>query len=149
MQLLNDSLDFIDFQIGDKEIVLEIDETKLEKNKHYRGHPLNGAWVLSDVERTLQCRVFLVEVPDRTAETLMGIKRTHVLPGSIIMDDCFRGLKYQISQRNRTNYLDEDRIIEENLLDDHLGGFIWRRKHSGDLWGEFIRALQEVIYLKA
>ncbi|KII70970.1 putative transposase-like protein [Thelohanellus kitauei] len=60
------------------------------KNKQDRGHSVNRAWVHGDVERTEERRLFLIEVPDRTEATLLGIIRTHVLPGSIIMTDCFR-----------------------------------------------------------
>ncbi|KII61452.1 hypothetical protein RF11_12867 [Thelohanellus kitauei] len=56
-KLVSDSLDFIYLQIGGKDVVVEIDETKLGKSKHHRGHPVNGAWVLGGVERTLQRRV--------------------------------------------------------------------------------------------
>ncbi|KII65151.1 hypothetical protein RF11_10694 [Thelohanellus kitauei] len=36
---------------------------------------------------------------------------------------------------NRTKPLDEDGNIEENLLDDHLGEFIWRRTLWGSMGG--------------
>ncbi|KII72804.1 putative transposase-like protein [Thelohanellus kitauei] len=171
IQLVSDSLDFIDLQIGGENVIVEIDETKMGKNKHRRGHSVNWAWVLGGVERTEEHRVFLVEVPDRTEATLLGIIRTYVLPLSIIMTDCFRSyhnfnefythltvnhsntfkdpetgahtnciegtwntIKYQIPPRNRTNSLDDDGHVVENVLNDHLGEFEWRRKHSSDLW---------------
>ncbi|KII65705.1 hypothetical protein RF11_16117 [Thelohanellus kitauei] len=76
--------------IGGPGVIVEIDECKLGKNKHHRGHPVKGAWVLDGVERTSERKLFLVEVPDRTANTLLSIISTHVLPGSTIITDCFR-----------------------------------------------------------
>jgi len=45
------------------------------------------------------------------------------------------GVKRKIPVRNRTT------CIEENLWE-----FIWRRRHSNDLWKGFLEALEEVIY---
>lgn len=89
-KLASTSLDFIDLKIGGEGIIVEIDESKLGKNKHHRGHPVNGAWVLGGVERTENRKLFLVEVPDRKEATLLGIITTYVLPGSIIYTDCFK-----------------------------------------------------------
>lgn len=89
-RLVGDDLDYIDLQIGGPGIVVEIDECKMGKNKYHRGHHVSGAWVLGGVERTLERKLFLIEVPNRTEETLIRVIRTHVLPGSIIITDCFR-----------------------------------------------------------
>ncbi|KII69906.1 hypothetical protein RF11_15687 [Thelohanellus kitauei] len=67
----NASLDFVDMQIGGKDVVVEIDECKLGKDKHHRQYEVEGAWVLGDVEKTIERRLFLIEVPDRTANTLL------------------------------------------------------------------------------
>ncbi|KII61214.1 hypothetical protein RF11_11299 [Thelohanellus kitauei] len=84
-KLVSASLDFVDMQIGGPGIEVEIDECKLGKNTHHKGHTLSGAWVLGGVERTRQRRLFLVEVPDRTANTLSSAITTHVLEGSTII----------------------------------------------------------------
>lgn len=89
-KLVADSLDFVDLQIGGNGVVVEIDEAKMGKVKYNRGHRVDGAWVLGGVERTPERRLFLVEVPDRTENTLLSIIRTYVLPGSVIMTDCFK-----------------------------------------------------------
>ncbi|KII74884.1 hypothetical protein RF11_06365 [Thelohanellus kitauei] len=115
-------------------IEVKIDESKLGKHKDHRCHTVSGVWVLGGIERTVECHVFLVEVPDRTAETLLRIIRTNVLPESIIITDVFRSsnhlsrfynhqtsdLKYQISPRSSTNSMDENGNVVENLLDDNL-----------------------------
>lgn len=89
-QLVSDSLDFTDMQIGGEGVVVEIDESKLGKNKYHKGHEVKGAWVLGGVERTDERKLFIVEVPDRKEATLLAIIKTHVLPGSIIITDCFK-----------------------------------------------------------
>ncbi|KII64360.1 hypothetical protein RF11_15134 [Thelohanellus kitauei] len=72
--LVRDSLDFIDFQIGGENVIVEIDETKMGKSKHYRGHSVNDAWVLGGVERIGERRLFLVEVSDSTEATINTFK---------------------------------------------------------------------------
>ncbi|KII73347.1 hypothetical protein RF11_05063 [Thelohanellus kitauei] len=42
-QLVSDSIDFNDLKIGGDGIVVEINETKIDKNKHHRGHLVNRA----------------------------------------------------------------------------------------------------------
>ena len=89
-QMVADSLDFEDIIIGGEGVIVEIDESKFGKIKHNRGHSVNGAWVLGGVERTPERKMFLLEVPDRNAETLINIIKTYVKPGSIIITDCFK-----------------------------------------------------------
>ncbi|KII73466.1 hypothetical protein RF11_04452 [Thelohanellus kitauei] len=49
-----------------------------------------GVLVLGGVERTIERKAFLTEVPDRTAETLERIISNHVLSESTIVTDCIR-----------------------------------------------------------
>ncbi|KII69251.1 hypothetical protein RF11_04024 [Thelohanellus kitauei] len=76
--------------MGGQDITVEIDESKLGMNKYHRRHLVSGAWVQGRVEKTRERKAFLVEVPDRTAETLINIIRRYCLPGSKIITDCFR-----------------------------------------------------------
>lgn len=89
-QLLADNVEFEDVVIGGKGIIVEIDETKLGKRKYNKGHWVEGVWVLVGVERTPEKRIFAIEVPDRSAETLLTIIQTHVKEGSIINTDGWR-----------------------------------------------------------
>ncbi|KII66561.1 hypothetical protein RF11_16023 [Thelohanellus kitauei] len=72
-QLLVDSVDFDDTMIGGKDIVVEIDETKLGKRKYHRGHRVDGVWVVAGIERTPEKRCFAVEVDNRDAPTMCRI----------------------------------------------------------------------------
>jgi hypothetical protein len=82
-QLVSESLDIESVTvIGGEGIEVEIDESKLGKRKHNRGHRVE--WVIGGVERTPERKVFLVQVENRTAETIGDIISKHVKPGSII-----------------------------------------------------------------
>uniref|UniRef100_A0A0N5BHB7 DDE_Tnp_IS1595 domain-containing protein n=1 Tax=Strongyloides papillosus TaxID=174720 RepID=A0A0N5BHB7_STREA len=90
-QLVSDALDEEDCVIGGEGIVVEIDETKMGKRKHNRGHRVEGVWVVGGVEITEDRRVFAVPVEKRDAETLLNVIKTHVRPGSIIHTDMWKG----------------------------------------------------------
>ena len=89
-KLIGDSLNQINVTIGGEGIIVEVDKAKFGKRKYNRGHPVEGCWILGGVERTQDRKAFLIEVPDRTADTLLSIIQKYVLPGSIIYTDCFR-----------------------------------------------------------
>ena len=74
---------------GDGEIV-EIDESLFARVKHYKGKDLRRKqiWVFGLVERRTS-KVYFQIVPDRSAETLLAIINDHVMPGTLIMSDCW------------------------------------------------------------
>ena len=51
-QLLSDSVKLSDVIIGSKNIIVEVDETKLGKRKYNKGHHVEGIWVIAGIERT-------------------------------------------------------------------------------------------------
>jgi len=84
-------LDFIENKsemIGGVGKEVEIDESKFGKRKYHRGHFVKGQWVFGGVERGTG-RTFLVAVHDRSAETLLGIIKQWVLPGTTLISDCW------------------------------------------------------------
>lgn len=174
-QLVADSLEPEDFVVGGQGIVVEVDECKLGKRKYDRGHPVEGVWVLGGVEKTPERRVFLIPVPDRSAETLLNILSRHVEPGTIIMTDLRRGyfgLAERLGLEHRTvnhsetfvNPVDgtctntiegtwnglklsiTPRKRTKDFFEDCLWEFIWRRKNSADLFGGLLRAFSEIDY---
>jgi transposase-like protein len=172
--LVATTLDEEDTKIGGPGIVVEIDETKLGKRKYNRGHMVEGVWILVGVERTAERRVLMEKVIDRSASTLEEVIRRHVLPGSIIHTDLWRGyfgLGSNLNLEHRTVnhsicFKDHDTGVHTNTVegtnnalkilirprnrtaevDEHLEEFVWRRKHNAYLWDAFIAALQEVHY---
>lgn len=174
-QLVADSLDELDFCIGGAGVEVELDESKFGKRKYNRGHAVEGVWVLGGVERTPERKLFLVAVPDRSQATLEGVISRHVLPGSIILTDLWKGYSglsqhfdYTHQSVNHSlQFIDPETGTHTNTIegtwsgvkvgipkrnrvageiDDHLFEFIWRRTNASDLWGAFLHALHEVSY---
>jgi hypothetical protein len=123
-RLVADSLEFEDYTIGGKNIIVEIDECKISKRKYNRGHPVEGAWVLGGVERTKERGVFLVEVPDRSAITLLSLLEKHILPGSIVYSDMWKGysqIENLLGFKHQTlNHSKEFISIKEIEYDDYV-----------------------------
>ena len=67
-------------------VVVEIDESKFFHRKYHREQWRSGHWVFGDVER-LSRKCFLVEVPDRSAESLQNAILQNILPGTHIASD--------------------------------------------------------------
>jgi IS1 family transposase len=172
-EVVSDSLDEIDLVIGGDGITVEIDETKLGKRKYNRGHRVEGVWVLVGVERTAERKVFLRTLPDRTKQTLSDMIQRHVLHGSTIITDCWRGyngleeLGYtHLTVNHSKTFVDEETGACTNTVegtnnsikmsirprnrttscDDNLWEFVWRRKHENNLWDGFIQALVDIRY---
>lgn len=168
------TLDIEDQIVGGPGIIVEIDETKLGKRKYNRGHRVEGAWILVGVERTEERRVFLSHVYNRSAATLQAIIAKCVRPGSIIHTDKWKGycglsknldLEHYTVNHSKT-FKDPITQVHTNTvegtnnglkimirprnrgpeIDDHLTEFVWRRKHSNNLWKAFIDALKEIHY---
>jgi hypothetical protein len=77
-------------RIGGNYSIVEIDESKFGRRKYNRGHRVDGVWVLGAVERTPQKKVFLITVPNRSADTLIPILKRYIYRDSIIFSDCWR-----------------------------------------------------------
>ena len=162
--------------IGGPGVIVEVDETKLGKRKYNRGHRVEGVWVVVGVERTVERRAFAVSVEKRDADTLREIVLNHVRPGSVIHTDLWKGYswldgdgRYSHGTVNHsvgfkdgetgvhTNYVEgtnnglkiripvRSRVREG--IEEHLGEFLWRRKHeSDDIWESLICAMRDVHY---
>lgn len=68
-------------------IVVQVDETKYFHRKYARGLWRDGHWVVGVVERDNSKNAFLIEVPNRSANTLLPIIQNHVQLGSMIHSD--------------------------------------------------------------
>ena len=79
-------------KIGGLGHVIEIDESKFGKRKYHVGRRVLGKWILGGYCRTTgEC--FLVECPNnkRDHHTLIRLIKQHVLPGTIILTDKWKG----------------------------------------------------------
>jgi transposase-like protein len=162
-------------KIGGPGVIVEIDETKLGKRKYNRGHRVDGIWVIVGVERTPERRVFLVPVLNRNSDTCIEIIRNHVIPGSVIYTDGWRGysqIQNQLELQHYTvnhsqGFIDLETGVHTNTVEgtnsalkrkipirnrvsngisDRLFEFIWRRQNVNSLWESFILAIKEINY---
>ena len=74
--------------IGGEGKVVEMDESKFGKRKYHQDHYMKSQWVFGGIGRGT-CRTFLVTVCDRSAETLIGLIKQWILPGTTIISDCW------------------------------------------------------------
>lgn len=172
--LVSSTLHDDDTKIGGQGVIVEIDETKLGKRKYHRGHRVDGVWILVGVEKTPERKVFLQRIENRSATTLERVIQEHVLEGSVVHTDLWRG--YQGIEQNLgllhrsvnhslhftdpitgvntntvegTNNALKIQIRPRNrtaMVDEHLSEFIWRRKNIERLWPAFIEALKDIHY---
>lgn len=73
-------------RIGGPNVIVELGESVIAKQKHKMGRLVPERWVFGGICPATQ-EGFLLCVPDREAATLLPIIEEHVLPGSIIHTD--------------------------------------------------------------
>ncbi|GFW71707.1 mitotic-spindle organizing protein 2A [Trichonephila clavipes] len=74
--------------LGGEEKIVEIDESMFGKMKYGKGKPVNGQWVFGGVERNSN-KCFFRVVPNTTKEELLSVIKEWVVPGSVIISDCW------------------------------------------------------------
>jgi transposase-like protein len=131
-------------KIGSPNKIVEIDESKFGWRKYHRGHPVKGQWVFGGVERE-SGKTFLIPVPDGTADTLIGVIRDWIEPGTIIISDCwaaYRDLDTHRTVNHSISFVDERRDVHANTestwlhvkafrsLNNRKGGYIYRLAHN-------------------
>ncbi|XP_018325790.1 uncharacterized protein LOC108737443 [Agrilus planipennis] len=108
-------------KLGGPGKIVEIDEAKLGKRKYNRGRLLRGQWVLGGIERgergSNPGKMFLIPVPDRSAETLVNVIVNNVLPGSTIITDGWRS--YNLLSQHDYRHLTVNH--ELNFVDARTG----------------------------
>jgi transposase-like protein len=164
-----------DTRIGGEGVIVELDECKLGKRKFNRGHHVEGVWILGGIERTVSKRTFFVPVEDRSAQTLLPLIRDHVLPGSIVYTDLWRGYS-RISEElgllhftvnHSETFVDPVTGVHTNTIEgswnglklcinprnrvlegmaDRLGAHQWFKTNRVDRWNAFITCLRDIHY---
>ncbi|XP_068229347.1 uncharacterized protein [Palaemon carinicauda] len=77
-------------KIGGPGHIVEVDESKFGKRKYNIGHKVEGTWVFGGIDRETRKTFFRV-VEKRNAETLISALKDHVLPGTTIISDYWKG----------------------------------------------------------
>jgi hypothetical protein len=174
-QLIAENVKEQDCILGGPGVIVEMDECKIAKLKHHRGHPVEGAWVIGAVERTSERRFFCQVVESRDAVTINAFIERRMLPGTLLYTDRWRGysdissLGIQHSTVNHSLFF-KDPItgVHTNTIEGTWAGlksgipvrnrtkgavekdilsFIWRRQNEGRLWTAFIEALRGTMYV--
>ncbi|WUR03066.1 DDE-TNP-IS1595 domain-containing protein [Vairimorpha necatrix] len=76
--------------IGGNNTIVEIDESKIGKNKYNRGQPVKGFWCFGIVERTIQRRIIFIYIEKRDQITLTNLLLKYVDRNSTIYSDMWR-----------------------------------------------------------
>jgi transposase-like protein len=170
--LISFTIEKQDRKIGEKDIIVEIDESKFGKRKYNRGHKVEGVWVLGGIERTPEKRVFVITVPNRNEVTLLHAISQYVYSGSIIYTDMWKGylnILYQNQMQHFTvnhsqNFVDPITGIHTNTVEGmwngikmniaprnrnksdmprHLQEYIWRKENKHKLWDALLQSFQD------
>lgn len=115
-------------KIGGPNKTVEIDESKFGLCKYQHGHAVRGQRVFGGVERE-SGKTFLVPVPDRTADILMGVVSAWIEPGTAVIRDCWaayrdleaHGLTHRTVNHSIT-FVDERNGAHTNTIES-----TWRR----------------------
>ena len=121
--------------------------------------------------------MFAVAVADRSAATLNNVIEHHVIPGSTIVTDCWRGYNYLDNSNDylhtkvnhslhfrdpisgeHTNSIEgtwstlkakiSKRYRCEECINNHILVFIWRRQNFLNLWEALLLALSEYHWIE-
>lgn len=76
-------------RVGGMHQIVQIDEALIGRRKYNRGRVVPGTWVVGLIDESGQLR--LTVTADRSAASLLEICRKHVVPGSEIHSDGWRG----------------------------------------------------------
>lgn len=145
-------------KVGGVGKTVQIDESKFGKRKYHRGHHVEGQWVFGGIEDGSR-KCFLVAVEKRDEATLLPIIKQHVLPGTTIVSDCWKGYinldkngfihktvnhskEFVNSEGEHTNRIEghwrqaKSKLpafgVRKHLFSSYLAEFIWRYKHKDD-----------------
>jgi len=96
--------------VGGPGMNVQIDETHIVDRKYHRGRNLANqqTWLLGGVDE--KGEVFMKVVEKRDKETLHGIIKKHIRPGSIIVSDCWKaynGLENEGYIHKKVNHSEE------------------------------------------
>ena len=76
--------------IGGPNEAVEIDETVIANGKYNWGRLIPPQWIFGGICRRAK-KFFMVSISDRKEVTLLNVIRRHVMPGTLIQTDGWRG----------------------------------------------------------
>jgi len=120
-------------------VIVEVDESYFFHRKYHRGRYRRGQWIVGVVERVTG-RCWLELVAHRDAQTLERIISAHVLPGSIIMTDAWRG--YANVSLIRNGIYQHEVIVHQQHFVDNIHPEI----HTQTIEGMWMQAKRKLRY---
>jgi transposase-like protein len=146
--------------IGGPGVIVEIDESKFGKRKYNRGHRVQGCWVFGGIERLSTSysdafpgatsnyagKKFAIVVENRSARTLLPLIRKFILPGSIIMSDCWAAYN-GITNMDGCHYEHETVNHSENYVDGVTGACT--NTIESDWWAGYKRHIPKTAFNKS
>ena len=126
------------FDANGQSVVVEVDESYFFHRKYHRGRRRTGKWVVGLVERA-SGRCWMEVVVRRDARTLERIISNHVLPGTTIVTDAWRGY-VNVAQLNNGVY-DHAVIVHAHEFVDSVHADIHTETIEG-LWMQAKRKLR-------
>ena len=124
--------------IGGNDIVVEIDESKFGRRKYNKGHKVDGVWVLGMVEKTLERRIKIIAIDERTKNSLNNVINNSVDSKSIIHTDCWKGyndLKNKFKIHNTVNHSKNFKDPETGVHTNTIEGCWYAVKSSVPIRG--------------
>lgn len=113
--ILNQAYDLGGFDANGDPSYVEVDESYFFHRKYHRGRYRRGTWVVGLIERHTG-RCWLEIVQRRDAQTLEQIIMNHILPGTIVVTDAWRGY-VNVNTINGGVYTHEVVVHAENFVD--------------------------------
>ena len=161
-------------KIGGEGVIVLIDESKFGKIKYNLGHRVEGVWLVGGVEITKERKLFLVEVLERKAVTMLNVIKKYVKASCIVHTDLFksynnleRDLKVQQITGNHSEcYVNPDTGVHTNniegtwngikmsinvrnrisgTINSHLLEYEWRRANSKHIWRAFLNRIKDYV----